>query len=61
MKNTSLKLLTPVMLRIGRISMPGTSIGQMKYEMPLCLGTSGSVRAIRMPSLANWAPLVQIF
>ena len=40
---------------------PGRSIGQMKYEMPLCLGTSGSVRAIRMPYLAWWAPLDQIF
>ena len=46
---------------IGRISMPGASIGQMKYEMPSCLGASGSVRAMRMPNLENWASDVQIF
>ena len=41
--------------------MPGASIGQMKYEMPWCLGSSGSVRAMRMPKRAYCAPLVQIF
>jgi hypothetical protein len=41
--------------------MPGPSIGQTKYDTPLCLGSSGSVRAMRMPNLAYWAPLVQIF
>ena len=60
-KNTSLKLGTPVMVVMGRISMPGASIGQMKYEIPLCFGTSGSVRAIRIPKRASCAPLVQIF
>jgi hypothetical protein len=49
------------MSTIGLIEMPGRSIGQMKYEIPLCLGWSGSVRAIRMPSWAWWAPLDQIF
>ncbi len=48
-RNTSLKLWAPVISTIGRISMPGRSIGQMKYEMPWCLGASGSVRAIRIP------------
>jgi hypothetical protein len=28
--------------------------------MPLCFGTSGSVRAIRIPNCALWPPLVQI-
>ena len=51
-KNTSLKSASPVISRIGRISMPGRSIGQMKYEMPWCLGASGSVRAMRMPNCA---------
>ncbi len=41
--------------------MPGASIGQMKYEMPSCFDASGSVRAMRMPKLANWASEVQIF
>jgi hypothetical protein len=46
---------------MGRISMPGRSMGQMKYEIPLCFGTSGSVRATRMPNFDRRAPLVQIF
>ncbi len=33
----------------------------MKYEMPLCLGASGSVRAMRIPNCENWASDVQIF
>ena len=41
--------------------MPGASIGQTKYEMPCCLATSGSVRAMRIPYRANWASEVQIF
>ena len=48
-KNTSLNVCPPVISMIGRISMPGVSIGQMKYEMPWCLGASGSVRAMRIP------------
>ena len=31
----------PVISMIGRISMPGVSIGQMKYEMPWCFGDVG--------------------
>ena len=60
-KNTSLKVCVPVISMIGRISMPGVSIGQMKYEMPSCFGASGSVRAMRMPSFECWASDVQIF
>ena len=41
--------------------MPGVSIGQMKYEMPRCFGTSVSVRAMRMPNFDTWAPDVQTF
>jgi hypothetical protein len=33
----------------------------MKYEMPSCFGASGSVRAMRIPNLENWAREVQIF
>ena len=50
-KNTWLNECAVVMSTIGLIVMPGRSIGQMKYEMPLCLGWSGSVRAIRIPNL----------
>ena len=60
-KNTSLNAWAPVMSMIGRTSIPGVSMGQMKYEMPRCLGASGSVRAMRMPSLATWPKDVQIF
>ncbi len=49
-KKTWLNECAVVMSTIGLIEMPGRSIGQMKYEMPLCLGWSGSVRAIRMPN-----------
>ncbi len=51
----------PVISVMGRISMPGASIGQMKYEIPWCLATSGSVRAMRIPNWAIWAMDVQIF
>ena len=60
-KNTSLNMCVPVISTIGRISMPGVCIGQMKYEMPLCFDASGSVRAMRMPNLATCAAEVQIF
>ena len=36
-------------------------MGQMKYEMPRCFSTSGSVRASRIPSEAMWAKLVHTF
>ena len=49
------------MSMIGRNSKPGVSIGQMKYDTPRCLGTSGSVRAMRMPNLLRCAPDDQIF
>ena len=60
-KNTSLNSASPVISRIGRTSMPGRSIGMMKYEMPRCFDTSPRVRAIRMPNLACAASDVQIF
>ena len=60
-KNSWLNECAVVMSTIGRIDSPGVSIGQMKYEMPLCLGTFGSVRTMRMPNWAWWAPLDQIF
>jgi hypothetical protein len=39
-KNVSLNSLSPVSCTIGRISMPGWSIGTSRYEMPLCLGAA---------------------
>ena len=60
-KNTSLNNAVPVISLIGRMSMPGVSIGQMKYEMPLCFGASGLVRAMRMPNFENCAPDVHTF
>ena len=63
-KNTSQKPASPkppTMLRSGRFSMPGRSIGMMKYEMPVYFDVSGSVRAMRMPNFATIASEVQIF
>ena len=40
-KNTSLNVCPPVISVIGRISMPGASIGQMKYDTPRCFGQVG--------------------
>ena len=38
-----------VRLLIGRISMPGRSMGQMNQLMPRCRGASGSVLARSIP------------
>ena len=54
-------MCSPVISISGRTVMPGASIGQMKYEMPLCLGASGLVRAMRMPNLERWASEVHTF
>ena len=45
----------------GRTSMPGVRMSTMKKVMPLCLGASGSVRAMRMPKSAWWASEVHTF
>ena len=50
---TSLNIARPVISRSGRISTPGWSISNPKYEMPVCFGDSGSVRAISMPEVAD--------
>src|SRR3546814_6918180 len=62
-KNTSLNSESPVSWWIGRTSMPGWSIGTSRYEMPLCLATSGLalVRASTKHQSAQWAWLVQTF
>ena len=48
-KNTSLKWVPPSIWWMGRTSTPSASMGTMNIEMPACLGTSGSVRAMTMP------------
>jgi len=53
-KKTSLNAWSPVISMSGRTSSPGASIGQTKYEMPLCFGAAGSVRAKRIPKRAMW-------
>ena len=60
-KNTWLNECAVVMSMIGDIVRPGVSIGTAKYEMPLCFGASGFVRAIRIPMSEPCAPDDQIF
>ena len=48
-KNTSLNSASPVICTSGRTSMPGACMSTTRYEMPLCFGASGSVRARQMP------------
>ena len=38
-------LVIPLIIRSGRCSIPGWCMGTANAEMPLCLGTSWSVRA----------------
>ena len=49
-KNTSVNDAPPLICRIGRISMPGRSIGTMNAVMPWCLGTRTSVRRSARPT-----------
>src|SRR3990172_12752739 len=51
----SLKLCSSTMFTRGRTLMPGVSMGQMKYDIPLCLGASASVRARKKHQFALWA------
>ena len=40
-------VVMPLIIVIGRCSISGWSMATAKAEIPLCLGTSGSVRASR--------------
>jgi hypothetical protein len=60
-RKTSLNSVEPVIVRIGRTSMPGASIGRMSQVMPRCFGASGSVRTSSSPKSATCANDVQIF
>ncbi len=48
-KKISLNGAEPDIRRSGRTVTPGASIGTMNIVSPLCLGTSGSVRASSSP------------
>jgi len=52
-KKISLKSLSPVIMRMGRTSTPGWSMGQSRKVMPLCLGAVGSVRVSTNIQLAR--------
>ena len=43
-KKTSQNSAVPSIVRSGRTSIPGVSIGTINHEMPRCLGASASVR-----------------
>ena len=60
-RNISLKCDCPVISVIGRTSTPGVVMSSTKYEMPLCFGADGSVRASRMPKSERSAHVDQIF
>ncbi len=46
-------LVMPLIILNGNCSIPGWSMGTTKAEMPLCLGTAGSVRARTMHQSAS--------
>ena len=48
-KNTSQNSDEPMMVRMGRSSMPGALMSMMSHVMPRCFGTSGSVRTRSSP------------
>ena len=48
-KKTSLNSASPVIWKSGRTSTPGAFMSTRKAVMPLCLGTSGLVRAMMQP------------
>jgi hypothetical protein len=60
-RNTSLNSVDPAMVRNGRISMPGLSIGRISHVMPRCFGASGLVRTSSSQWSATCANEVQIF
>ena len=60
-KKTSLNSASPVIWYSGRTSTPGLSMSIRNAVIPLCLGTSGFVRASSSPNLERWARVVQTF
>ena len=60
-KKTSLNSASPVIWNSGRTSTPGAFMSTRKAVMPLCLGTSGFVRAMISPNDEMWARVVHTF
>ncbi len=60
-QKTSAVSASPLAITMGRTVTPGSLIETRKAEMPLCLGTLGSVRASSRHQSAYWPPLVHIF
>jgi len=60
-RKTSQNSSEPVISRIGRIVMPGSSMGTTKAVNPAWRSTLGSVRARSIPMSAHWASVHQVF
>ena len=58
---SSLNGSSPVIVRIGRASMPGVRRSTSRQLMPLCLGTSGLVRTYSWHQSARWPRLFHVF
>ena len=65
MNHTSLSMVSPVMSRIGRHSMPGVSMSMMNAVMPSCFAPRsnavGSVRSRKRPHRARCADEIHVF
>ena len=60
-KKTSLNSASPVIWKSGRTSTPGAFMSTRNAVIPLCLGTSGFVRATMSPKDETCASVVQTF
>ncbi len=60
-KKTSLNSASPVIWKSGRTSTPGAFMSTRKAVIPLCLATSGFVRATMRPNDEMCARVVQTF
>ncbi len=60
-RNVSLNMAWPVISRSGRTSTPLWCMSSAKYEIPRCLGWSGSVRASSIAMSAIWPSEVHTF
>ena len=61
LKKTSLNSASPVAWKSGRTSTPGPCMSTRNAVIPLCLITSGLLRAMRSPMCALCASVVQTF
>ena len=60
-KKISLNSLSPVIVTSGRTSTPGSVMSTRRQVMPLCLGTSGSVRTRSSHQFDMWPSVFQVF